>query len=64
MQAHISKSLQTRSKAIQNAVAVYNAAAAALDPPHPPLDWQEIGTYQFLEQFALLQDTCHNVRGK
>ncbi|KAI0692610.1 hypothetical protein BC835DRAFT_1277453 [Cytidiella melzeri] len=64
MRTHISKSLQTRSKAIQTAVATYNAAATALDPPRPPLDWQEIGNYQFLEQFALLQDTRHDVRGK
>ncbi|KAI0681720.1 hypothetical protein BC835DRAFT_1311796, partial [Cytidiella melzeri] len=49
-------------KAIQLAIAAYNAAAAALDPPRPPLNWTEIGNYHFLEQFALLQDTRQDVR--
>ncbi|KAI0343135.1 hypothetical protein BDW22DRAFT_1329220 [Trametopsis cervina] len=57
----IQPSLQTRSKAIQQAIASYNTAAAALDPPHPPLNWSEIGGYQFLEQFALLQNTRNDV---
>ncbi|KAI0701463.1 hypothetical protein BC835DRAFT_1404505 [Cytidiella melzeri] len=64
MRTHITKSLQTRCKAIQQAITAYNAAAAALDPPRPPLNWSEIGDHHFLEQFALLQDTCQDVRGK
>ncbi|KAG1873164.1 hypothetical protein F4604DRAFT_1880999 [Suillus subluteus] len=39
MRTHISKSLQTRCHAIQNAVKTYNAAAAALSPPRSQLDW-------------------------
>ncbi|KAI0338442.1 hypothetical protein BDW22DRAFT_1337893, partial [Trametopsis cervina] len=57
-------SLQTRSKAIQLAITAYNNAASALDPPRPPLNWSEIGGYDFLEQFALLQDTRNDMRGK
>ncbi|KAI0682972.1 hypothetical protein BC835DRAFT_1409499 [Cytidiella melzeri] len=64
MCTHITKSLQTRCKAIQQAITAYNAAAATLDPPRPPLNWSEIDNYHFLEQFALLQDTRQNVRGK
>ncbi|KAI0083731.1 hypothetical protein BDY19DRAFT_899813 [Irpex rosettiformis] len=64
MRTHISKSLKTRCTAIQSALATYNAAAAALDPPRPPLDWAKVGGYQFLEEFALLQDTRNDVRQK
>ncbi|KAI0083028.1 hypothetical protein BDY19DRAFT_987985 [Irpex rosettiformis] len=64
MRAHITKSLQTRCKSIQQAIASYNTAAAALDPPRPSLNWTEVGSYNFLEQFALLQDTRHDIRGK
>jgi hypothetical protein len=64
MCTYIVKSLQKQCKTIQQAIAAYNTAAAALDPPCPSLDWAEIGGYHFLEQFALLQDTQHNVCGK
>ncbi|KAI0681926.1 hypothetical protein BC835DRAFT_1311737, partial [Cytidiella melzeri] len=39
MRTHIMKSLQTQCKANQQAITAYNAAAAALDPPRPPLNW-------------------------
>jgi hypothetical protein len=64
MRTHITKSLQTRSKSIKQALASYNAAAAALTPPRPPLDWSEVGSYHFLEQFALLQNTRHDICNK
>ncbi|KAG1853644.1 hypothetical protein F4604DRAFT_1933044 [Suillus subluteus] len=54
MCTHISKSLQTRCHAIQNAVKTYNAAAAALSPPRPQLDWSKVSHYSFLEEFNLL----------
>ncbi|KAG1835645.1 hypothetical protein EV424DRAFT_1468103 [Suillus variegatus] len=57
MCTHISKSLQTRCHAIQNAVKTYNAAAAALSPPRPQLDC-------FLEEFNLLRDTRQDVHEK
>ena len=62
MRTHITKSLQTRCKAIQSAITALNNAAAALNPPRPPINWTEIGGYQFLEQFTLLQDTRNDIR--
>lgn len=64
MCTHISKSLQTRCHAIQNAVKTYNAAAAALSPPRPQLDWSKVSHYSFLEEFNLLRDTRQDVREK
>ncbi|KAG1792700.1 uncharacterized protein HD556DRAFT_1432574 [Suillus plorans] len=64
MHTHISKSLQTRCHAIQNAVKMYNAAAAALSPPHPQLDWSKVSHYSFLEEFNLLRDTRQDVHEK
>ncbi|KAG1802115.1 uncharacterized protein HD556DRAFT_1429739 [Suillus plorans] len=64
MRTHISKSLQTRCHAIQNAVKTYNAAAAALSPPRPQLDWSKVSHYSFLEEFNLLRDTRQDVREK
>lgn len=64
MRTHISKSLQTRCKAIKNAVEAYNKAAASLVPPRPPVDWSAVSHYGFLEQFHLLQDTRNDIRGK
>ncbi|KAG1884774.1 hypothetical protein F4604DRAFT_1919295 [Suillus subluteus] len=57
-------SCQTRCHAIQNAVKTYNAAAAALSPPRPQLDWLKVSHYSFLEEFNLLQDTRQDVREK
>lgn len=62
MRTHISKSLQVRSKTIRWAVDIYNNAAAAMVPPRPRVDWAKVSTYQFLEEFKLLQDT-HNGLG-
>lgn len=62
MRTHIVKSLQTRCKAIQNAVNNYNKAAAELIPPRPSLDWTKASHYAFLEDFELLRDTRHNIR--
>jgi hypothetical protein len=57
MCTHIAKSLQTRCKAIQNAVKAYNAAAMALSPPCPTVDWSKVSHYGFLDEFSLLRDT-------
>lgn len=64
MRSQITKSLQTRCRSIQNAITSLNAAASALDPPRPPLNWSEVGGYHFIEQFALLQNTHQDIRGK
>ena len=64
MRTHLAKSLQTRCKAIKKAVDAYNAAAAALTPPRPPVDWSRVSHYGFLEEFHLLQDTRNDIRTK
>lgn len=57
MRTHISKTLQTRCKAIQNAVKKYNEAASEIDPPRPPLEWSRVSHYNFLDEFNLLRET-------
>ena len=64
MRTHITKSLQTRCKAIQNAVRQYNTAAEAMSPPRPKLDWSKASHYTFLEDFELLHNTCHDIHAK
>ncbi|KAH9931189.1 hypothetical protein B0H21DRAFT_699872 [Amylocystis lapponica] len=64
VRTHIAKSLQTRCKAIRNAVNAYNTAASALVPPRPTLDWTKVSHYGFLEEFDLLQDTRADIRDK
>lgn len=64
MRTHIAKSLQTRCKAIQNAVAAYNSAALALHPPRPTLDWSTASHYTFLEDFELLRDSRNDIRAQ
>ncbi|THU85589.1 hypothetical protein K435DRAFT_822380 [Dendrothele bispora CBS 962.96] len=64
MRTHISQALQKRSQAIRNAVRRYNAAATALDPPRPTLDWSKVSHFSFLDEFNILQDTRHSVFDK
>ncbi|KAG2032281.1 hypothetical protein BDR03DRAFT_1015402 [Suillus americanus] len=64
MRTHVTKSLQMRCKAIQNAVKVYNEAALTLNPPAPMLDWLKVSHYTFLEEFTLLQKTRQDIRSK
>lgn len=64
MRTHIAKALQKRSKAIQRAVKTYNAAAFALDPPRPTIDWNTVSHYKFLEDFPLLRNTSQDLTGK
>ncbi len=64
MRTHLAKSLQTRCKAIKNAVAKYNQAAAALTPPRPAIDWSRVSHYGFLDEFHLLADTRNDIREK
>ncbi|KAL7280958.1 hypothetical protein ACG7TL_005907 [Trametes sanguinea] len=61
---YIAKSLQTRCKAIRNAVNAYNEAARALNPPRETLDWSKASHYAFLEEFELLRDTTNDIRQK
>lgn len=64
MRTHISKSLQVRSKTIRKAVDNYNQAASAMDPPRPAVNWAKVSTYQFLEEFKLLQHTHNDLKDK
>lgn len=64
MRTLIAKSLQTRCKAIQNAIKRYNTAAASLEPPAPPLEWSRVSHYGFLEEFTLLKETRQDIRSK
>lgn len=64
MRTHIAKALQSRCKAIRNAVKTYNAAAAQLDPPRPSINWESISHINFLEEFNLLHDTRQDIREK
>ena len=64
MWTHIAKALQSRCKAIRNAVKTYNTAAAQLNPPHPPISWESISHINFLEEFTLLHDTHQEIHEK
>lgn len=64
MCTHIAKSLQTRCKVIQNAVAAHNVAALAIHPPHPTLNWTTASHYSFLEDFELLRDSRNDIHEK
>ncbi|KAH9910445.1 uncharacterized protein BXZ73DRAFT_108989 [Epithele typhae] len=64
VRTQIAKNLQKRSKAIRAAVKAYNSAAAALTPPRPSLDWERVSHFSFVEEFALLNDTRNDLKGK
>ena len=64
MRTHIAKALQSRCKAIRNAVKTYNTAAAQLDPPRPPISWEAVSHINFLEEFNLLHNTRQDIREK
>ena len=64
MRTHIAKALQSRCKAIRNAVKTYNAAAAQLDPPRPPISWEAVSHINFLEEFNLLHNTRQDISEK
>lgn len=58
MRKHIAKALQTRSKAVRNALDKYNSSAAALQPPKPQLTWDQVVHYSFVSEFDLLRHAC------
>lgn len=64
MRTHVAKSINTRCKAIENAVKAYNLAARDVDPPRPTLDWVKASHYNFLEDFELLRDTRQDITSK
>ena len=58
----ISKALQQRSETIRKAIVWYNAQAAMLNPPRPPVLWKDITQYTFLGEFDLLRHMRDDVR--
>ncbi|KAJ7058312.1 hypothetical protein C8F01DRAFT_1085496 [Mycena amicta] len=58
---HISKSLQTRSTAVKNAIERYNKAAEVMNPPRPHLSWDVVVEYAFLSDFDLLRDDANSL---
>ncbi|KAF8169212.1 hypothetical protein K438DRAFT_1983518 [Mycena galopus ATCC 62051] len=58
----ISTALRTRAKAIQRALSVWNAAAAALNPPREQLTWAEVIDMTSLAEFDLLRQTRCDIR--
>lgn len=64
MQMQLLKALQKWCKTIRRAVASYNQAALALDPPREPLDYSKVSHYAFIEEFAFLKDTRNDIREK
>ena len=64
MRTHIAKALQNHCKAIRNAVKRYNTAAAQLDPPRPPINWESMSHINFLKEFHLLHNTRQDIREK
>ncbi|KAJ7724529.1 hypothetical protein B0H16DRAFT_1472382 [Mycena metata] len=56
LRKHIAKALQTRSKTIRAALARYNTAASALDPPRRHVTWEEVIDFTFLADFNILRD--------
>jgi hypothetical protein len=64
MRKHIAKALQAWSQAIRTAIDRYNAAAAAITPPRPALEWNHIIEHGLLAEFDLLRDTRQDIRTK
>ncbi|KAJ7875013.1 hypothetical protein B0H13DRAFT_2236144 [Mycena leptocephala] len=59
---HIAKALQARSKAVKTAITSYNAAAEAMTPQMPTLDWEQVVEYAFLSDFDLLREGRDDIR--
>ncbi|KAI0038356.1 hypothetical protein FA95DRAFT_1567791 [Auriscalpium vulgare] len=64
LRKHIAKALQARSKAIRTALQRYKACAAVLNPPRPPITWDEVVEYAFLADFDLLRSARQDIRSK
>ncbi|KAJ7765466.1 hypothetical protein DFH07DRAFT_737847, partial [Mycena maculata] len=62
MREKLRKALKTRAEAIRKALERYNAAAIALNPPHPQLTWQAIVNGASLAEFDWLWETREDIR--
>ncbi|KAG2117740.1 hypothetical protein DEU56DRAFT_874074 [Suillus clintonianus] len=64
LRTQISTALKSRATAIQNALTRYNKYASQLNPPRPPLQWEQIVDYSFLAEFDLLRETGTEIQTK
>jgi len=64
LRRQIAKALGTQSQAIRTALNNYNHLAQTLDPPRPPLDFQEVILYSSLAEFDLLRDNRNTVQNR
>ncbi|KAJ7166459.1 hypothetical protein C8R43DRAFT_854261, partial [Mycena crocata] len=58
----LQKALKTRAEAIRKALAAYNAAAVALNPPRPRLTWHSIVNAASLGEFDWLRETRQDIQ--
>ncbi|KAG1900852.1 uncharacterized protein F5891DRAFT_1188350 [Suillus fuscotomentosus] len=64
LRTQIAKALKTRATAIRNALNHYNKYAGQLDPPRPPITWEQVVEFSQLAEFDLLQDTDNQLLHK
>ncbi|KAG1848433.1 hypothetical protein F4604DRAFT_1973836 [Suillus subluteus] len=64
LRTQISTALKSRATAIRNALTRYNKYASQLNPPRPPLQWEQIVDYSFLAEFDLLRETGTEIQTK
>ncbi|KAG1721787.1 hypothetical protein EDB19DRAFT_1835287 [Suillus lakei] len=64
LRTQISTALKSRATAIRNALTRYNKYASQLNPPRPPLQWEQIVDYSFLAEFDLLRKTGTEIQTK
>ncbi|KAG1717677.1 hypothetical protein EDB19DRAFT_1899909 [Suillus lakei] len=64
LRTQISTTLKSRATAIRNALTRYNKYTSQLNPPRPPLQWEQIVDYSFLAEFDLLRETGTEIQTK
>ncbi|KIM72931.1 hypothetical protein PILCRDRAFT_80145, partial [Piloderma croceum F 1598] len=64
LRRQIAKALGTRSQAIRTALNNYNRLVRTLDPPRPPLDFQDVVLYSSLAEFDLLRDNRNTIQNR
>ena len=64
MCTHIEKAPQSCCKTIWNAVKMYNAAAAELNPSHMLISWERVSHINFFEEFNFLHNTLQDICNK
>ncbi|KAJ7482093.1 hypothetical protein B0H11DRAFT_1724157, partial [Mycena galericulata] len=62
LRKQIAKALQARSKPVETAITTYNAAAEAMSPAKPTLDWEQVVEFAFLADFDLLREAREDIR--